>query len=149
MAKMTIWFLIADGVRARLLKHKQGEASLRPALDHEFIGTNLLSSDLASDRAGRALGSDRSASHAVQSKTDPHRHEEVAFAHEIAGILEKARKRDAFDQLVVVAPPKALGDLRSAFTKPLRERIKAELNKDLTTVPIHELSKHLSDLIRS
>lgn len=145
---MTIWILIADGVRARLLVHKRGEESFKPALDHEFIGTNLPSRDIASDRAGRALGGNRPASHAVQPRTDPHRHEEEAFTRKIASILEKARKRDAFDQLVVVAPPKALGDLRSAFTKPLQERIKAELNKDLTTVPIHELSKHLSDLIR-
>ena len=147
MAITTIWVLIADGVRARLFSCKGGKADLRPELKHEFIGTNLPSRSIASDRAGRALGSDRSASHAVQPRTDPHRHEEEAFAREIADILEKARKRDAFDQLVVVAPPKALGDLRAAFTRPLQARIKAELNKDLTTVPVHALPKYLGDVL--
>ena len=118
-------------------------------MNQEFIGTNLPSRAIASDRAGRALGSDRSASHAVQPRTGPHRHEEEAFAHKIASILEKARKRNAFDQLIVVAPPKALGDLRAAFTKSLQARIKAELNKDLTTIPIHALPKHLGEVLRS
>ena len=148
MPKTTIWVLIADGTRARLLGYKGGKVALKPAMTQEFIGTNLPSRAIASDRAGRALGSDRSASHAVQPRTDPHRHEEEAFAREIADTLEKARKRKAFDQLIVVAPPKTLGDLRAAFTKPLQARIKAELNKDLTTVPVHALPKHLGSVLR-
>ena len=148
MTKKTIWILVADGARARLLVHDPSEKAYQPALDREFIGTNLASRDIASDRGGRALGGDRSASHGVQPKSDPHRHEEEMFAREIAIALEKARKDDAFDQLIVVAPPRILGVLRSVFTKPLQERIKAELNKDLTSVSIHDLPKHLSDLIR-
>ena len=148
MVKPTIWVLIADGVRARLFVHRRGEGGLKPALDHEFIGMNLPSRSIASDRAGRALGSNGTAGHVVQRQTDPHRHEEEAFAHEIAGILEDARKRNAFDQLVVVAPPRALGDLRIAFSNPLRARIQRELNKDLTTVPVHELSKVLDEVLR-
>ena len=148
MKRKRIWILVADGARARLLVHEPSKNGFKPALDREFIGTNLPSREIASDRGGRALGGDRQASHGVQPKSDPHRYEEEMFAREIASALEKGRKHDAFDQLIVVAPPRILGVLRSSFTKPLQERIKVELNKDLTSVSIHDLPKHLSDLIR-
>jgi len=47
--------------------------------------------------------------------------------------------------LVIVAPPKTLADLRSAFHVDVQARIIAEINKDLTKHPIWEIEKHLAD----
>ena len=44
-----------------------------------------------------------------------------------------------FDQLVVVAAPQMLGDLRQAFPEGLRKVIVAEIAKDFTKLPAHEL----------
>lgn len=54
----------------------------------------------------------------------------------------RARKVPA---LVIVAPPKTLADLRSAFHVDVQARIIAEINKDLTKHPIWEIEKHLAD----
>ena len=105
------------------------------------------SRELGSDRPGRAYDSQGAGRHAMQPPTDPHRHEERAFAHEVAAVLDEACDRGAFHHLVVVAPPKALGDLRAEFTDAVRKRIIAELPKDLTKVAIHDLPAHLRDVL--
>ena len=45
--------------------------------------------------------------------------------------------------LVVVAPPRTLADLRAAFHPDVKNRIVAEIGKDLTNYPIYEIEKHL------
>ncbi|NJO67722.1 MAG: host attachment protein [Rhodospirillales bacterium] len=79
--------------------------------------------------------------------TDPKRYEKRLFAHEMADRLEDARKKGAFDRLVVVAPPEALGDLRAEFGKSLASLVSAEMPKDLTKVPIHALPEFLGEVL--
>ncbi len=45
----------------------------------------------------------------------------------------------AFDRLMIVAPPFALGDLRAALSEQMKPHIYAELGKDLTKTPAAEL----------
>ncbi len=143
----TTWILVADGARARLFVNAGVGAGLRPALDQEFIGTNLPSREIASDRKGRTFDRAGEGRHAMEPPTDPHRHEKQAFAQTIAEFLEDARKREAFDRLVVVAPPEALGDLRSAFGDELRQMVSGELAKDLTKTPIQELPEFIGEVL--
>ena len=144
----TTYVLIADGARARLFVVEEGTADLKPALGQEFIGTNLPSREIASDRPGRSFDSAGSGRHAMEPPTDPHRHAERVFAQEVAAVLENARRKNEFQDLVVVAPPKALGDLRREFSDALRDRVTAELHKDLTKVPVHDLASHLAEILR-
>lgn len=144
----TTYVLIADGARARLFVVEEGTAALKPALGQEFIGTNLPSREIASDRPGRSFDSAGLGRHAMEPPTDPHRHAERVFAQEVVAVLEDARQKNAFQRLVVVAPPKALGDLRSEFSDALRNRVIAELHKDLTKVAIHDLPSHLAEILR-
>jgi protein required for attachment to host cells len=46
--------------------------------------------------------------------------------------------------LVVVAPPRTLADLRHAFGVDVKKRIIAEIDKDLTKHPIHEIEARLA-----
>jgi len=144
---VTTWVLVADGSRARLFVNEVVGKGLKPALDQEFVGTKLPSREIATDKPGRAFDSAGEGRHAMEPPTDPHRREKQAFAHELADVLEDGRKRNAFDRLVVVAPPEALGDLRSAFSDALRRMVSAELNKDLTKIPIHGLADYLGEVM--
>ncbi len=141
------WVLIADGFRARLFVNAGVGKGLKPALDREFIGTNISSGDIASDRPGRSFDSAGEGRHAMEPPTDPKRHAKYEFAREIAGILEHARKTNQFERLVVVAPPRALGDLRSEFGVELQRMVSAEMDKDLTQVPIQDLPDHLGKVM--
>jgi protein required for attachment to host cells len=46
--------------------------------------------------------------------------------------------------IVIVAPPRALGVLRPAHSHDLRRALRAEIDKDLVSMPVHEIEKHLA-----
>ena len=46
--------------------------------------------------------------------------------------------------MILVAPPRALGMIRPAYSHALRAAVRAELDKDMVKLPIHEIEKHLT-----
>ena len=50
---------------------------------------------------------------------------------------------------MIVAPPRALGVLRRAYTDRLRAALHAEIDKDLTAAPVHEIERLLTGRRRS
>ena len=46
--------------------------------------------------------------------------------------------------LIVVAPPRALGMIRPAYSHALKGAVRAEVDKDLVKMPVHEIEKHLT-----
>jgi protein required for attachment to host cells len=84
--------------------------------------------------------------HAVEPRTDPHQERKAQFIRSLAERLNRAAGEQLFDDLVLFAPPRALGELRQALDDGTRARIKAEAAKDLTNTPIAELTEHLNAL---
>lgn len=146
MRKPTIWVLIADGQRARLLETTGRNAPLSQALGQEFIGNALPSRDINADRPGRYSGGPGGQHHAMDWPTDPHRHEKREFARWLAEEMEEYRKKGKFERLIVVAPPQTLGDLRAEMSDALKETLRGEMNKDLTKIPVHELPEYLEEV---
>jgi protein required for attachment to host cells len=73
--------------------------------------------------------------------------EKHRFADQLAAMLQDELNQGKFDRLVLVAPPKALGQLRDALPKSVSARVSAELAKDLTHLPAQELREHLGTVI--
>jgi protein required for attachment to host cells len=146
--RIVTWILVADGARARVLANDGPGKGLADAFDRDFIGVNKLMREQVSDRPGHGQESANSARHAIEPKTEWHRFEKHQFAKRMAEILEKAAKQDAFDRLVLVAPPQALGDLRSELGPHAQKKLTGELDKDLTHVALHDLASHLAKLMR-
>jgi len=46
--------------------------------------------------------------------------------------------------LILIAPPRALGVLRQAYSHNLRAAVRAEIDKDFVNLPVHEIEKHLA-----
>jgi protein required for attachment to host cells len=46
--------------------------------------------------------------------------------------------------LILVAPPRALGVLRQTYSHNLRAAVRAEIDKDLVRLPVHEIEEHLA-----
>jgi len=142
------WILIADGARARIVRCDGPGKGLASAMSHEFAASHAPSRDFGTDKPGRGQGGGSGSHHAVESKVDWHTHEKHLFAAHMAKTLEQAYTQGAFDDLVLVAPPPALGDLRKALDGKLKGHIAAELGKDLTHLTIHELGDHLEGVVR-
>lgn len=137
------WILIADGARARILEGTGKGREFHPLPSFDLSNETPPSRELGSDRPGRVVESHGAARHAVEPRHDLHRSLETLFAHQLADILDRRLSDGSFDRLVVVAPPAMLGDLRKSLSGPLREKVVAEIAKDLTKVPNHEIMRHL------
>jgi protein required for attachment to host cells len=147
MPKPTIWVLVADAARARLFQVEQPQQTLSVALDQELIGSHLRSREIASDRPGRTFDSGGEGRHAKEPPTDPARYAQEAFARDVVRLLDEKRESRAFERLIVVAPPQFLGDLRAAMPQQLQASVAAEVAKDLSKLPLHELQDHLREVL--
>jgi protein required for attachment to host cells len=147
MPKPTLWVLVADAARARLFQVEQPQQVLSAALGQELIGSNLRSREIASDRPGRTFDSGGEGRHAKEPPTDPARHAQEEFARDVVRLLDEKRESRAFERLIVVAPPQFLGDLRAAMSQQLQASVAAEVAKDLSKLPLHDLQDHLREVL--
>ncbi len=123
MKPVKTWILIADGARARILLNEGPGKGLKPALDHEFATVHAPTRELGSDRPGRVHDRFGPGRHAMEPPADWHEYEKQTFAAEIARLLEEEAQKGSFDRLVVVAPPKTLGELRRTLGRAARDRL--------------------------
>jgi len=139
MKKTVTWVVVADGARARLFINDGPGKGLKPIPDGDMSVPRPPTRDINADRPGRTFDSSGDGRHAMEPPSDPHRNAKRAFADDVAARLDAGHKRNAFDRLVLVAPPQALGDLRACLNNGVRAKVSAELNKDLTHLKDHEL----------
>jgi protein required for attachment to host cells len=143
------WIVIADGMHVRILRQDKRGAPLAPALDHELYepAVHGFSRDLKSDAPGRAFDSGSGSRHAMEPRIDPKSYEKQIFAKRVAELINDAASRKSFDQLVLVAPPKTLGELRANLGEPAKKVVIGEIHHDLVKTPLTELPQHLSDIL--
>ena len=89
------------------------------------------------------LSSPQGAARSSVEPTDFHQIEEDRFAAEAADLLKRRALANDFESLIVVAPPRTLGELRKHYHKEVSERLKGEIDKDLTGHPIPEIEQAL------
>ncbi len=141
------WIVIADGAQARILENQGPGKGLVRLPEEDMQKTLPPSRDIAADKPGRSHDRMGPGRHAMEPPTDAHREEKRRFADLLAGHINDAAQKRSYDRLVLVAPPKTLGDLRQALSKEAASKLDGELSKDLTKVPDHELAGHLGDVI--
>ncbi len=143
MKKAKLWYVIADGGRARFVE--QDDRGAFRTLSN-FVSTELhkRSEELGLDRPARVQESASPTRHAVEPKRDLHDAAKEEFIRTVGAELAGLQKEGSFDELVLVAPPGVIRELKDALTKPVAECVVKELHKDLTKVPDHDLTSHLS-----
>jgi protein required for attachment to host cells len=143
MKKAKLWYVIADGGRARFVE--QDDRGAFRTLSN-FVSTELhkRSEELGLDRQARVQESASPARHAVEPKRDLHDAAKQEFIRTVGAELAGLQKEGSFDELVLVAPPGIIRELKDALSKPVAECVVKELRKDLTKVPDHDLTSHLA-----
>jgi protein required for attachment to host cells len=148
MKQITTWILVADGGQAQVYAHRSGERGLTAVEGLHFADRHLKAQDIMADRPGRSISSMGAGGRsAMEYSSDPVAVRERRFVEHLADELEKHRRDGAFDRLIIAAAPTALGDIRPALGKPLKEAVIAELPKDLTNVPPGQLAGHFAELL--
>lgn len=136
------WVLVGDGAKALFFRN-EGDAEFPNLVTMEVIRhENPSTRDQGSDRPGR-FHDGPSVQRSSVDNTDWHRLEKERFAAELAEHLYQSARQREFAHLVIVLPPQILGDLRQKLHPEVQSRIVAEVHKDLTKHPVHEIERML------
>jgi protein required for attachment to host cells len=147
MAGVTIdhnaWVMVGDGEKALFFRNEGDAAFPNLEVMNVLEQENPRTGEQGTDRPGRAFSSMGSHRSAMQ-ETNWHKLEKHRFAKQIADVLYTAAHRGQYSKLVIAAPPMIMGDLRKAFHKEVSDKVVAEISKDLTNMPPHEIEKNLA-----
>jgi len=152
--------LVADGRKMLFLRNEgDGEfpnLTVEDAQEHPNPKTGDQATDSAGSSAsssstgttstggvGNGEGGHSSPARSSIEPTDFHQLEEDRFAAEVAEMLRKRALARKFDKLIVVAPPRTLGELRKHYHKEVETRLVQELAKDLTNHPMSDIEAAL------
>jgi protein required for attachment to host cells len=143
MKDAKVWYVIADGGRARFVE-RDNKGAYRTVLS--FVASELheRSQDLGLDRPARVKESASPARHAVEPRRDLHEAAKEDFVKLVAEQLDAEHGRGQFEKLVLVAPRGVLTELKQKLSKPMAKLLAGDLQKDLTRVPDHALVEHLA-----
>ena len=136
------WILVADHSKAMLLENKGSAIAPRLEVRKVFeADRNPPTAEQGTDVPGTVqAGSHRS--HVEQ--TDWHAIAGRRFLEHAAQAVEAARAQNEFKSLVLVAPPKALAELRTIVSPAVKSSIVAELDRDLVHMPVAQIAEHLA-----
>jgi protein required for attachment to host cells len=137
------WVLVADGARVRVFVSEGPGQGVTELPDRSFAGSRLRSRDLGSDQPGRTFDTAGCGRHAMVPPSDPHRQAEREFLKAVVDWLTDQEQAGNFDHLVIIAPPRALGELRQLLPKTLVRKLAQEIGLDLTRAAVSEIEAHL------
>jgi protein required for attachment to host cells len=144
------WVIVADSGRAQLLIPDEDETQLLPAdlPGLSAVDVSRHARDVKSDRPGRSFSSERGGvRHAIEPRHDYHKQEKHKFAAAMADAINRACLAQDYDRLVLVVPPRTLGELRSL----LSDRVQAHMSvipKDLTKATTSTIWLEVADAVR-
>ena len=132
--------LVGDGQKALFLRNRGSALNVDLVVEQILERDNPAMREQGTDRPGRATAS-LGAPRGAMEEVDWHHIAKERFANEIAKALYHHAHANLFDRLIIIAPPKILGQLRKAFHAEVVARIAAEIPKELTSHPVSEIGK--------
>jgi protein required for attachment to host cells len=101
--------------------------------------------ELRSAGPGHAFSSyEGSSRRSSYDETDFHEQVKVQFTANIAAFLNERARLGSIDELIMVAPPRTLGELRKHIRRDVADRLRAEIAKDLVKQPIAAVEQLLA-----
>jgi protein required for attachment to host cells len=136
------WVVVADGARARYFALRDGDGAYNLEVLSSETNSHLEphSRDAKSDRPGRTAESmGGGVRHAIEPRHDYHKMEKHDFAREVMQHLEKSFDAHEFERLVLAAPHRSLGELRTLLPHKMTSCIWHEIGRDFTKLGVEEL----------
>ena len=132
---------VGDGRKALFLRNAGDAKFPNLVTERVFAEENPATHDQGSDKPGRSFASAHSTQRSSMEPTDWHEIEEHRFVQRVSAALEALVRRLDTPALVIVAPPRALADLRQALHGDVKARLIGEIDKDLTKHPVREIER--------
>jgi protein required for attachment to host cells len=130
--------VVVDGEKMLLLRNQGDSEFPHLVLVAEDEQQSLSNRELRRDMPGRSfasVGPGRSS----YDESDSRQVGEDRFAAETADMLNRRALENEFESLIVVAPPRTLGELRKSYHAELERRLAGEVRKNLTNTPVSEI----------
>jgi protein required for attachment to host cells len=143
------WVLVADSTRCRIFAQEEESGPLEEIEDLVHPPSRLREGEHLSDRPGRAFDSAGAGRHAMDRSSDVRDEESGKFAHAIAAHIDKARKMNAVDGLVLFVEPRFLGRLREKLSHQSQQLIESEIATNLTRADTDTIFGRLKEALRS
>jgi protein required for attachment to host cells len=137
------WVVVCDGAKA-LIMQNAGDNQLMNLQVHETLTQpNEADRDIGAGKPGRSHQANGQSGSAVE-ETSWHDQAEAAFLKQVAARLDDLVHEKDAKRIVLVAPPKALGQIRPSLSADTQAAITAEVAKDLTNFPVDQIERHLA-----
>ena len=133
-------FILADGSRARWVKRSEG--------GEDFVTVREVAADAPAERRhgpGGTVQSPTGRAFDVGHSDDAAKHRGV-FAAQLAEQINHDVQNNRAARMVIVAPARMLGEIKSHLTDIGRATLAGTLARDLTKIPDHELKTWLEPL---
>jgi protein required for attachment to host cells len=149
MSKLRIsrgeWVVVCDGAKALVLENEGDEKFPNLKTKEVYEQDDPRTREQGTDAPGRSINSVDGRRSAME-QTDWHLQAEDRFLRKLVGHLDVAVNAGKIKSLILVAPPRALGVLRQAYSHNLRAALRAEIDKDFVKLPVYEIEKHLAGM---
>lgn len=142
------WLIVADNSKARIftVDSHMGPIEEIGSISHDEA--RLHEQEMTSDLPGRG-NNKGGAGHAYQDEISPKDQENINFAKQIANELDAARKGGKFKQIMLVAAPGFLGNLRNQLSAQTQKMACFELAKNISHLNAKEIREHLPERLPS
>lgn len=142
-----MWIAAVDGSKGLVLVN-EGNA-VEPNLVVRSVDgiENPPTHEQGRDKPPRAFDSSGTHRSAIEAP-DLHQKAEDRFVEDFVRKLAAEAAAGAFDQIVIAAPPVALGELRRHVTPELAKRIVKEIAADYVKMPVADITKAVAKALQ-
>jgi protein required for attachment to host cells len=126
------WVVVADSSAAEFYVRQKRFSPLESLQRLTEPDARAKERDRVSDAPGRTFDSHGAGRHAMEPKHSGKVQLRESFTHRIAEALESAREADRFQQLVIIAAPAVLGELRARLSAGVQKTVVTEIDKHMT-----------------
>lgn len=142
LAMQRQWVVVADSSRARFFE-AQGNLELLVELEDLLSPAGRMNdADLTHDAKGRFYGKGGQV-HTAEPAMSAKIKASEQFSNAVTQHLEKACETKRYDRLILVAPPKFLGQLHRQLSHRVIQRITQELPLDISSLSAAQISDHV------
>ena len=139
--------VVADSTRARIFTVDTARSPLNEIETMVHPEGRIHEKNMVSDLPGKESGKGGGGDHAFQEIIEPKKHEMTVFAKRISDYLDDTRKTNNLKNLVIIAAPALLGELRAHLSAATGEKVVFELDKNLAHHNEDDIRKHLSKFL--
>lgn len=147
MKDLRLWVLVADGAQARFLHYVDQKKGAFTIDDQVFRSHAEPSRLIGSDKPGSTFNTKGHGRHTMEPRVDLHDEKEKQFLASVVRKLEEALHSNAFDDLFVIAAPRALGVIRHLVSTPLQQRMIGEISGDYTRYNDRDISRLVTEAL--